>query len=127
MAQTQERLKMIVTIVGHGQSKSVIRYYEKNQVRFHYRCTGRGTASSELLDVLGFGGTEREVVFSLAAGSIADHLMNKLRDEAGEAIRAKGIAFMMPLSAISNIPGVPLLQQGAQENRKSSGDMSSIK
>ena len=113
MAQTQERIKMIVSIVGHGQSKSVIRFYEKNQVRFHYRCLGRGTASSELLDVLGLGGTEREIVFSLAAGSIAGQLMCKLRDGGGESVHAKGIAFMMPLSAISNLPGIPLLKEAA--------------
>lgn len=114
---------MIVTIVEHGQSKSVIRFYEKNQVQFHYRSKGRGTASSELLDVLGFGGTERDVVFSLAAGSLAERLMNKLRDESGDELHAKGIAFMMPLSAISNMPGVPLLQQGMSENRKGGASM----
>lgn len=123
MAQTQERIKLIVTIVGHGQSKAVIRFYENNQVHFHHRSLGRGTASSELLDVLGLGGTEREVVFSLAAGGLADQLMNKLRDEAGETVHAKGIAFMLPLSAISNIPGIPLLKEGAQENKKGGASM----
>lgn len=118
MAQAQERIKMIVTIVEHGQSKSVIRFYEKQHVQFHYRSKGRGTASSELLDVLGFGGTERDVVFSLAAGNLADQLMQKLSEEAGEELHAKGIAFMLPLSAISKIPGVPLLQQGAKEGKK---------
>lgn len=118
MAQTQEQVKLIVSIVGHGQSKSVIRFYEKNQVGFHYRCLGRGTASSELLDVLGLGGTEREIVFSLAAGSIADHLMNQLHYGTGEDIKAQGIAFLMPLSAISNLPGIPLLRQGAMENKR---------
>ena len=118
MAHTQDRIKLIVTIVGHGQSRAAIRLYEKNHVHFHYRSLGRGTASSELLDVLGFGGTEREVIYSLAAGSVADRLIEKMKNENEETFRAKGIAFMMPLNAISNIPGIPLLRQGAQENKK---------
>lgn len=123
MAQTQERIKLIVTIVGHGQSRAAIRFYEKNHVGFHYRSLGRGTASSELLDVLGFGGTEREVIFSLAAGNLADKLMEKMKNENEETFPAKGIAFMMPLSAISNIPGIPLLRQSAQENKKGGAAM----
>ncbi len=123
MAHTQDRIKLIVTIVGHGQSRAAIRFYEKNHVHFHYRSLGRGTASSELLDVLGFGGTEREVIYSLAAGSVADRLIEKMKNENEETFRAKGIAFMMPLNAISNIPGIPLLRQGAQENKKGGAAM----
>lgn len=107
---------MIISIVESGQAKAVIRYYEKNQIHFHYQCKGQGTASSELLDVLGFGGTERDVVISLAAGSLTKAVMRKLRE--GEGPRAKGIAVLLPLNAISSIPGVLLLKQGVQENRK---------
>lgn len=121
LERTQEIVKMIISIVENGQAKAVIRYYEKNQVHFHYQCKGRGTASSELLDVLGFGGTERDVVFSLAAGSLTDSLMRKLREEEGP--HAKGIAFMLPLNAVSSIPGTLLLKQGIQENRKESVSM----
>lgn len=117
MSQKREILKLLVSIVEHGQGKSVIRFYEKNQVQVHYQSKGRGTASSDLLDVLGLGGTERDVVFSLAAGSLCDRLMRQLRGESGEALRVKGIAFLMPLNAISSIPGAQLLRQGTGEHR----------
>ena len=115
MERTQEIVKMIISIVENGQAKAVIRYYERNQIYFHYQCMGRGTASSELLDVLGFGGAERDVVFSLAAGSLTDALMRKLHG--GDGPYAKGIAFMLPLSAISRIPGVLLVKQGMEERQ----------
>lgn len=119
----KEIVKMIISIVEHGQAKAVIRYYEKNQVSFHYQGKGRGTASSDLLDVLGLGGTERDVIFSLAAGSLADRLMRRLRDETEEGPHAKGIAFLFPLNAISSVPGVRLVKEGMGEGRKESGTM----
>lgn len=114
----REIVKVIVSIVEHGQAKAVIRYYEKNQVEFHYQSKGRGTASSDLLDVLGLGGTERDVVFSLAAGSLAERLMQRLKSESEEGPHAKGIAFLFPLNAISSVPGVRLVKQGVPENPK---------
>lgn len=123
MNQSQERVKMIVTIVEHGQGKTILKFYEKNQVRFHYRSKGRGTASSELLDVLGLGGTERDVVFSLAAESLADRLMQRLSQEQGEALHVKGIAFLIPLEAISQSVGLCLLQQGIRETGKGGKQM----
>ncbi|MCI8416583.1 MAG: hypothetical protein HFI33_03600 [Lachnospiraceae bacterium] len=117
MSHRREVIKWIVTIVEHGQGKAVIRFYEKNQIKVHFQSKGRGTASSDLLDVLGLGGTERDVVFSLAAGSLCDRLMKQLREEGGESLRVKGIAFLLPLNAISSIPGAQLLRQGKAENR----------
>lgn len=121
MERTQEIVKAVISIVEHGQAKAVIRYYEKNQVQFHYQIRGWGTASSELLDVLGFGGTERDVVFSLAAGSLAGKLMHRLRYEEGPY--AKGIAFLFPLNAISSLPGIHMVKQGMPEYRKENAGM----
>lgn len=121
MERTQEIVKVIISIVEHGQAKAVIRYYEKNQVQFHYQIRGRGTASSELLNVLGFGGIERDVVLSLAAGSLAGKLMHRLRYEEGP--HAKGIAFLFPLNAISSVPGVHMVKQGIPEYRKENAGM----
>lgn len=75
---------------------------------------GRGTASSELLDVLGFGSTERTIVFSMGADRTVERLMYELKEGAAEEFHCKGIVFAMPFTGINQIMAV-LLQKQAQK------------
>ena len=48
-------LKFIVFIIDWHKTRSISEVFEEEQVRFHFISKGRGTASSEILDVLGIG------------------------------------------------------------------------
>lgn len=109
-----ESAKLIVTIVERGQGKTIQRLYTGRQAAWHYQSIGRGTASSELLDVLGLGSTERDVLFSLASRSAAERLMRLLREERPEGLEAKGLAFDMSLTGLNNIVAVALERQAQQ-------------
>lgn len=109
-----ESAKLIVTIVERGQGKAIQRLYTDRQAAWHYQSIGRGTASSELLDVLGLGSTERDVLFSLASRSAAERLMRLLREDRPEGLEAKGLAFDIPLTGLNNIVAVALERQTQQ-------------
>ena len=91
-----ESAKLIVTIVERGE----------------------GTASSELLDVLGLGGTERDVLFSLASKGPAERLMGLLKEDRPESLQAKGLVFDMPLTGLNNIVAAALERQSRQQTEK---------
>jgi len=110
----QGEIKLIVSFVGRGQGNGLARYYAEQQVTFSYQSTGIGTASSELMDVLGIGSAEKDVIFSLASKEAAARLMNRL-DNMGGGIHAKGIVFMMPVTGLNYILTVYLKRQSAGE------------
>ena len=51
--QSKEIIKLIVTIVERRQGAVIARQYSQTGSFLHFQCSGYGTASSELLDVLG--------------------------------------------------------------------------
>lgn len=100
MAEKGNGVKIIVTIVERGQGKELLKLYAGNGVNCNFQSVGRGTASSELLDVLGLGTTERDILISMTGEQSAEKLM-QLLDEGMPKLHAKGIAFDMPLTGIN--------------------------
>ena len=64
-----ESMKLILSIVERGQGAAMLRLYRKRQVPIHLQCAGKGTATSEIMDILGLGSSEKDVVVSFAAAS----------------------------------------------------------
>ena len=69
-----EAMKMIFSIVERGQGAAMLRLYRKRQVPIHLQCAGKGTATSEIMDILGLGSSEKDVLISFAAASAARKL-----------------------------------------------------
>ena len=53
--QRPEQLAMIFTIIERGCGNKLTKLYTQNQVFTHMRCEGTGTATSEIMDILGLG------------------------------------------------------------------------
>ncbi|MFP3155837.1 hypothetical protein LQZ18_15700 [Lachnospiraceae bacterium ZAX-1] len=117
MAERQEGTKLIISIVERGQGKNLTKIYSQNNVSFHYKSYGIGTASSELLDVIGFGSTERDILFSVATTANANMLMNKLNNELDSSIDAKGIAVDLSITAMNAMVAAVLMRQGQVEQQ----------
>lgn len=115
MADGQKGMKLMVSIVERGQGKILTKLYEKHHLSCHFQSLGRGTASSELLDVLGFGSTERTVILSLGADMVVERLMYELEEGLEEAAHCKGIVFDMSLTGLNQIMAVLLQNQVPEE------------
>ena len=77
--QRPEQLAMIFTIIERGCGNKLTKLYTQNQVFTHMRCEGTGTATSEIMDILGLGSSEKDIIMSLAPISAARALLEKLR------------------------------------------------
>lgn len=86
----------------------LIRQYEQFKLFHHFQTTGLGTAASHLLDTLGFGTTERDVVLSLAPEDTVEQLMYFLKDDDRAALGTPGIAFSMKTLGMTAILAVAL-------------------
>ena len=109
-------MKLIISFIERGQGNGLAKFYAEHNVNFNYRCVGVGTASSDLLDVLGIGSAEKDVIFSLASKVNAERLMERLSDKL-RTIREKGIVFSMPLTGLNNVVATVLERQGDAENK----------
>lgn len=98
-----EPLKLIISIVERGKGVAMQRLYASRQVFLHLQCAGRGTATSEIMDILGLGSSEKDVVLSFAASSSAHGLLHDLDNDLRGNIGTSGIVFMLPVTGLNNL------------------------
>ena len=99
----QEQLSLIMSIVERGSGGKLVKLYNKNHIFTHIRFEGQGTATSEIMDILGLGGSEKDIIWSVATRPAARALLEKLDDELRGAAPGRGIAFAVRLSALSSL------------------------
>lgn len=98
-----EAMKVILSIVERGQGAAIIRLYRKRQVPIHIQCAGKGTATSEIMDILGLGSSEKDVVFSFAAAPAARKLLHDLDNELRGHTGGAGIVVCVPVSGLNSL------------------------
>ena len=101
-------MQLLVSIVERGKGMEVSKIYKTFHVTQHLQSAGRGTAASHLLDTLGFGTAERDILLSIAPKDTLRQLMYYLKDEDRSELEAKGIAFTMDVSGLGAILAVTL-------------------
>ena len=95
-----EPLKLIICIVNRGKSKAIKQLSARYTVLFELLCFGKGTADSRILEYLGLGGNEKDVMVSAVRKSEADALMEALSHTLKLELPGKGVAFSIPFSAV---------------------------
>ena len=95
------RIRVMVIILDRGKGARAAELFASYGLPLHYGTPGRGTANSELLDYLGLGETEKDVVFSLVPGCTIPGLLQAAGEKLQLATPGKGILFTIPLSAVS--------------------------
>ena len=98
-----ERPKLLVSIVERRRGKDIIKLYDREGVTFHYQTAGRGTATSEIMDILGLESRDKDIIISLAASSLIDQLAYRMSNELRGSVDTKGIFFDLPLTGMSNL------------------------
>lgn len=101
-------MQLMVSIVERGKGTGLIEHYKAYKIVHHTRCAGRGTAASHLLDTLGFGTTERDIVLSVGPRDTMGQLMHYLKDEDRSKLGAQGIAFSLNVTGMTAILAVGL-------------------
>lgn len=95
--------RMLVAIIERGKSVRFREILQKNGIFLSEVCMGNGTASSDILDILGLESTEKDVIISITDAEAASSMMSKLSDQLAGSFGSKGIAFSLRLSAAPNI------------------------
>jgi hypothetical protein len=95
-------IKLVIFIVDWSKIKIISTIFSQSNLRYHFVCKGAGTASSEILDILGIGATNKAVILCLEQDVMIPSLMNEVGRKLGLNHPGTGIGFSIPLSAINN-------------------------
>nr|WP_318685675.1 hypothetical protein [uncultured Acetatifactor sp.] len=117
----KKSLKLIITFAERGKGKTLAKLYTQQGIFCSYQCMGRGTASSDLLDVLGIGSAEKDILISMTSNDKADRLLNKLDNELQDDTYGSGIVFDISLTGLNSL--IATLMLNGQERGNGGADM----
>lgn len=101
MNKQEYQLDLAVTVVDRGKDKKVLSIYKAMSLPVWMNVYGRGTASNEVLQVLGLGEPEKDVQFTLLSRSAVPQFTELLKQKLSMEKPGHGIMFTIPVSSIA--------------------------
>ena len=97
-----KKLKLIFTVVDRPKGDFYMDVLGGFEVNYQMLFNGQGTASSELVDLLGLN-PEKAVIVSVAREDQVPAIMNTLEQKFKTVRGGNGVAFAVPLSSIIGV------------------------
>ena len=112
-----KKLKLLFTVVSRPKGEFYLDVLSQFDVNFQMVLSGRGTASSELLELLGLE-PHKAVIVSVVREDLVEGIVNCLEDKFRTVRNGKGICFAVPLSSVIGVN----LYQFFSDNRMGRGE-----
>ena len=109
-----KKLKLLFTVVDRPKAEFYLDVLSQFEVNFQMVVGGKGTATSELLDVLGLN-PHKAVILSVVRDDLVDEIMKCLEDKFATIRQGKGISFAVPLSSVIGVNMYQFLSNNLQK------------
>ncbi len=115
LSQNYDRTDIIFTIVSKGKGEEIVDLMREKDILINVKCYGRGTATSGILEMLGLGATEKDIVLSFVKNERSADVLNDISAKMNFAKPGKGIAFTVPLQSVAGAKTLKLLTAASLE------------
>lgn len=107
--------RLLILVTTPKLAEKAMKLFNKADLPMHYRIEASGTASSEIMDMLGLGSIDKVLLFSTMPKFFADKMLGKLKKELKLGAVNSGIAVTIPLTGTNNLL-FHILEHIAEEN-----------
>ena len=97
-----KKLKLLFTVVDRPKAEFYLDVLSQFEVNLQTVVAGKGTATSELVDMLGLN-IHKATILSVVREDKVDEIMKCLEDKFTTIKNGKGIAFAVPLSSVIGV------------------------
>ncbi len=97
-----KKLKLLFTVVDRSKGEFYLDVLSQYEVNCQMITHGKGTATSELVDMLGLN-IHKAVILSVVREDRMDEIMKALESKFSTIRNGKGIAFAVPLSSVIGV------------------------
>lgn len=97
----KQAVRLLFLITTSKLASRAERMFEEDHIPVQYRFCGQGTASSEMMDMLGLSGVDKSILMCMLPKVLADELLRRLRRELKLGLVNTGVAFTVPISGAS--------------------------
>ena len=103
------KLKLLITVVDRSKTLFYVDLLEQFEVNVQMVIYGRGTANSQMLDLLGLAETEKSVIISYIREDKVKEALETLDEKFHKVKNGKGIAYTVPFDSIIGVSMYQLL------------------
>lgn len=96
-------IRFLCLITTDKLAKHALELFDEEGIALKYGLLAEGTASSELLDMMGLGSTEKRLLVSTLTKGKADSMLLKLSERLQLMNANSGIAFTIPINGLNNL------------------------
>ena len=100
--QAIKKLKLLFTVVDRPKAEFYLDVLSQFEVNLQMVIAGKGTATSELVDMLGLN-IHKATILSVVREDKVEEIMECLEDKFATIKNGKGIAFAVPLSSVIGV------------------------
>ncbi|MDR1072526.1 MAG: hypothetical protein LBL45_02475 [Treponema sp.] len=100
-AMPRRSFKLLFLIIDWDKIRVISEVFEKDYSNFVFMSKARGTATSEILDILGVGSTDKALILCLVEGASTPVIIKAVWRKMRVRSAGAGIAFTVPLSGIN--------------------------
>ena len=97
-----KKLKLLFTVVDRPKQEFYLDVLSQFEVNLQTVVAGKGTATSELVDMLGLN-IHKATIISVVREDRVEEIMNCLEDKFATIKNGKGVAFAVPLSSVIGV------------------------
>ena len=97
-----KKLKLLFTVVDRPKAEFYLDVLSQFEVNLQMVVAGKGTANSELVDMLGLN-IHKATIISVVREDNVEPIMKCLEDKFATIKNGKGIAFAVPLSSVIGV------------------------
>ena len=101
--QAPRALKLLITVVNREKVEFYTDLLQSFEVNMQFSASARGTASSEILNLMGLEESAKSVIFSIIREDKAAEALRVLEEKFVTIKRGKGIAYTVPLSGMIGV------------------------
>lgn len=99
----QGAYRILVVITNPKLAPKATKLLDESAIPMHFQLTAAGTASSDILDILGLGSTDKSLLISMVPKRLCWELLKKLKRTLRIGLPDSGIVFTMPLTGMSGL------------------------
>ena len=112
-----KKLKLLFTIVDRSKGEFYLDVISQFEVNCQLALSGMGTATSDLVDMLGLN-KHKAVIVSVVREDMVERIMNTLEDKFETIKNGKGVAFTVPMSSIIGVSVYQFMSNNRQGREK---------
>ena len=109
-----KKLKLLVTIVNRSKATYYVDLLEQFEVNLQLVLYGKGTANSEMRDLLGIVETDKVILFSFVREDKVQDVLETLKEKFEKIKNGKGIAYTIPMNSIIGVSIYQFLSNNKQ-------------